>query len=236
MNPVNTNDPVALKEWNERMIDKYDIVNYYDHRIPLIRWIERRRLKKMLAALSVDDTSDTLEVGCGAGQVLMAVPKGRLHGFDLSERLVDLTKAKIQKSFPERMGILVPGDAQAWPDAIVNRTYTNILCSEVIEHIPEPRRLMEELARVVGPDTKAVIVSTPNEPYINRWKKFFISIGIFRWLFPNISKDMTEEWHLSSFDIPLMEKMCDGLFRIKRIQGAPFDWLPVRYIFTLEKK
>ena len=235
MNQVDVNDPAAVKEWNERMIDKYDLVNYYDHRIPVIRWIERDRLRKMLAELHVADDADTLEIGCGAGQVLVRVPKGKLHGFDLSERLVELTKRKILAAFPERLGILVPGDAQNWPDAILGRTYTNILCSEVIEHIPEPRRLMEELSRVVGPDTKAIIISTPNEPLINRWKRFFISIGLFRWLFPNISKDMTEEWHLSSFDIPLMEKMCEGLFRIKKIQGAPFNWLPVRYVFTLEK-
>ncbi|MBU1349030.1 class I SAM-dependent methyltransferase [Patescibacteria group bacterium] len=235
MNPIDRNDPVALKDWNERMIDKYDLINYYDHPIRIIRWIERRRLRKMLDALVMDDGADTLEIGCGAGQVLMAVPKGKLHGFDLSERLVELTRGKISDAFPHRLGIIVSGDAQRWPDEIHAGSYTNILCSEVIEHIPNPRALMEELHRVVGPDTKAVIVSTPNEPLINRLKNFFISLGLFRWLFPNISKDMTEEWHLSSFDIPLMEKTCAGLFRITRIQGAPFDALPVRYIFTLKK-
>jgi hypothetical protein len=94
---------------------------------------------------------------------------------------------------------------------------------------------MEALHRVVTSKTRAVVISTPNEPLINRIKKILIALRVFRFLFPNISSDMTEEWHLSSFDIALMKNMCDGLFRIKKIQGAPFRWLPIRYIFSLEK-
>ncbi|MFA5750655.1 MAG: class I SAM-dependent methyltransferase [Candidatus Shapirobacteria bacterium] len=235
MNPVNVKDPQAIKDWNEQMIDKYKLVDYYDHHIPLIRWIERKRLNMILSELIASDDAESLEIGCGAGQVLERVPRGKLSGFDLSERLVELTRKKILNQFPERLGVLVPGDAQAWPEAIRERSYTNIFCSEVIEHIPEPRKLMENLWGVADEHTRAIVISTPNEPLINRLKKFFISIGLFKKLFPNISNDMTEEWHLSSFDIPLMKKMCDGLFLIKKIQGVPFRWLPVRYVFSLEK-
>jgi ubiquinone/menaquinone biosynthesis C-methylase UbiE len=234
-NQVDTNNPQALKEWNEQMIEKYDLENYFDHKIPLIRWIEARRVNKILRELVASDDADTLEVGCGAGQILVRVPKGKLHGFDLSEKMIESTKSKIRKQFPERMGTVIPGDAQAWPEEIKNHEYTNIYCSEVIEHIPEPRKLMEELHRVVTAKTAAIVISTPNEPLINFFKKVLIKLHLFKFLFPNISNDMTEEWHLSSFDIKLMEKMCDGLFRIKKIQGAPFRWLPIRYIFTIEK-
>lgn len=235
MNPVDLNNPEAVKTWNEAMIDKYNLVNYFDHPIYIIRLIENIRIKKIIAELQTDDVSDTLEVGCGAGQILLRVPQGRLHGFDLSGRMVELSRYKILQQFPERLGILITGDAEAWPNEIKEKKFTNIFCSEVLEHVPNPRRLMEELHQATDKTTRAVVISTPNEPLINKFKKILITLRIFKWLFPNISTDMTEEWHLSSFDIPLMQKMSQDLFSIKKIQGVPFNWLPLRYVFTLKK-
>lgn len=235
MIPIDTQNPESIKQWNEKMIDKYHLGNYFDHPNPIIRLIETMRIRKILSQLVVDENADTLEVGCGDGYILLHVPKGRLHGFDLSERLVELTAKKITSQFPSRLGTLVAGNAEVWPEQITTRRYTNIYSSEVIEHIPHPEKLLEELYRAVTDETKAVVVTTPNEPLINRIKKLMIGLRIFTRLLPGISADMTEEWHLTSFDLPLMKKLCEGKFLIKKIQGVPFRWLPLRYVYTLKK-
>ncbi len=201
----------------------------------MVRFIESRRVAKILRELALTDDSDTLEVGCGAGDILARVPKGKLHGFDLSKKMVEVTRRKVNGTAPGRLGTLTVGDAQAWPEAIRTHGYTDIYCSEVIEHIPEPRKLMEQLYAAADERTKAVVVSTPNEPMINSIKRALRAVGLFRLLFPKIAEDMTDEWHLTSFNIPTMRKVSAGLFDIVKIQGAPFDWLPIRYIFTLKK-
>ena len=236
MRQLDINNPSEIKTWNEEMIVKYNLEHYFDQPNTIIRWVERHRVRKILNELHTDDSSQTLEVGCGAGQILEQVPHGVLNGFDLSERMVEVTREKILKQFPQRLGVVVPGDAQAWPEAITSLSYTHIFCSEVIEHIPHPEQLMQELHRVVNATTKAVVISTPNEPLIQKFKDILIRLKIFKWIFPHLAEKMTDEWHLSSFDIPLMKKVSDGLFDIIKIQGAPYNWLPIRYIFTLKKK
>lgn len=235
MRPANIHDNAEVKRWNDAMIDKYDLEHYHAHPNPLIRFIESRRVRKILRELSVRDDAETLEIGCGAGDILLRVPKGRLHAFDLSARMAELTARKVRTQFPERLGAIMQGDAQAWPEEIKKRRYTNIYCSEVIEHIPNPRKLIEEMHAVTDGSTEAVIVSTPNEPFINAAKRVIFALPFVRKLFSHIADDMTEEWHLSSFDISLMRETCKGLFHITKIQGAPFRWLPIRYVFTLEK-
>lgn len=217
------------------MIDKYDLEHYHAHPNPLVRFIESRRVGKILKELSRHEDAETLEIGCGAGDILLAVPNGRLHAFDLSAKMAELTARRIHERFPERLGTVTQGDAEDWPKEIKAKRYTNIFCSEVIEHIPSPRKLMEEMYAVVDDSTEAVVVSTPNEPLINSIKRVIFAVPFVRKLFPHIADDMTEEWHLSSFDIPLMRKSCEGLFKIRKIQGAPFRWLPIRYVYTLDK-
>lgn len=234
-NNLNTNNPEEIKKWNEEMIVKYNLEHYFDQPNTIIRWVERRRIQKILKELLVDASSKTLEVGCGAGQILAEIREGTLYGFDLSERMISVTRERLMKIDPKRIGTLVPGDAQAWPKEITEQEYTNIYCSEVIEHIPHPEILIQELHRTATEKTKAIVISTPNEPLIQKFKDILIKIGIFKWIFPHLAEKMTDEWHLSSFDIPLMKKVTNGLFEIEKIQGAPYNWLPIRYIFTLKK-
>ncbi len=232
---LDTNNSAQVKMWNEEMIDKFNLVNYFDHPNRIVRWIERKRLRQIIRDLGAKDGSQVLEVGCGAGQILERVPKGTLHGFDLSERMVELTREKIAAQAPQRLGTVVPGDAQAWPEAITSHPYTHIYCSEVIEHIPRPDLLLKELWKTASQETEKIIISTPNEPLIQGLKNILIKLKIFKFIFPTLAEKMTDEWHLSSFDIPLMKKLCDGYFTIERISGAPYTWLPIRYIFTLKK-
>ncbi|MCH7491075.1 MAG: hypothetical protein IID05_10320, partial [Gemmatimonadetes bacterium] len=38
-----------VMEWNEEMVRRYDIERFYERSHPLIRWVESRRLKAIVA-------------------------------------------------------------------------------------------------------------------------------------------------------------------------------------------
>ncbi len=70
--------------WNEAMVRKYDPDLFHRHRNPVIRWLERMRVSAVVGSLGARPRDRILEVGCGAGNLLKAVPYGVLHGTDLS--------------------------------------------------------------------------------------------------------------------------------------------------------
>lgn len=122
--------------------------------------IERRMMTGFFAAL--DDCLDGLapativEVGAGEGHVtgrlVERFPDATVIGLDLPD-----------ESFPDHWRDLgVPmffGDATTLPFA--DRSIDLVVCLEVLEHVPSPRRALAELARVCA---GTVIASVPREP------------------------------------------------------------------------
>jgi SAM-dependent methyltransferase len=108
----------------------------------------------LCAGASLEPAS-TLEVGCGDGAVLSALRAhgfgGRLAGVEIAQGAVDIAR--------ERAGIdvveLYDGERLALPDG----AYDLGILSHVLEHVPEPARLLAEVARVCG----AVVVEVPLE-------------------------------------------------------------------------
>ena len=98
-----------------------------------------------------------LDAGCGEGETI--------------ERLAELLPERVaavdvMRSCVEAMRARHPGvevscesvDALPFDDG----AFDLVLCLEVLEHVPDPRRAVRELARVAARD---VVVSVPYEPY-----------------------------------------------------------------------
>lgn len=96
-----------------------------------------------------------LDLGCGGG--LLSVPLrddgARLLGIDRS--LPSLAAARRQEAF----ATWVAGDAKSLP--LADASVDLVLCSDVLEHVPGPARVLAEVARVLRPDGLAY-VSTLN--------------------------------------------------------------------------
>ena len=119
------------------------------------------------------DVRNILDVGCGEGFSLSLIQKSgvtaRLAGIDASVESLALGK----KEFPQLD--LRRGDIYAL--SAKSNSYDVVLCTEVLEHLENPDKAIEELKRVSG---KYVIVSVPHEPwfmianflrgkYLSRW-------------------------------------------------------------------
>jgi cyclopropane fatty-acyl-phospholipid synthase-like methyltransferase len=80
-------------DWNEEMVQRYDIERYYERSHPLVRWIEQRRLAVLSDFAAARPNSRVLEVGCGAGHVLQRFAGARRTGVDLSTTMLARAQA-----------------------------------------------------------------------------------------------------------------------------------------------
>lgn len=225
----------SFEERNEYYVKKYDIDDYYKKSNFFVRFIEKKRIAAIIKFLEAKNTDNIIELGCGAGHILVKIPRGILVGLDLSEAMLLAAKKRFEEA--KKVITLLKGDAERLPDEIRGKKFDKIICSEVLEHTPHPEAVIDEVFNIAAPGA-IVIISIPNEKVINRLKQIIIKLGIFSFLFPNTSKKMDEEWHLHSFDLSLLKKITQEKLIIKKARAVPFWFLPIRYIvqFGLKRK
>lgn len=101
------------------------------------------------------DPQSTLDVGCGDGALLSALSArgfgGRLHGVEIAQAAVDIASARGE------IDSVALYDGRSLPYAADQ--YELGILSHVLEHVPEPERLLAEVARVC----RAVVVEVPLE-------------------------------------------------------------------------
>ena len=133
----------------------------YDHRafdsvIPLQRYWQRARRRIVLgflAAAPSPKSATVLDIGCGSSRIIQDLPEA--IGLDIL-----LPKLRFLRDRHSRM---VQGDifALPFPDA----AFDAVICSEVIEHIPDRPSLFAELTRILRPGG-TLILGTPD---YGRW-------------------------------------------------------------------
>jgi SAM-dependent methyltransferase len=115
--------------------------------------------------LGVTAGARVLDVGCGAGRHSFEVLRrgGHAVAFDLSDTDLKHVKAMFGAMIAEghaadgATGASVNGDALRLPFA--DDSFDHVIASEVLEHIPDDRRAMNEITRVTKPGgTVAVTV------------------------------------------------------------------------------
>ena len=216
--------------WNEEMVARYD-PDAYHTRSPLpVRWVEALRVRAVVRALAATPSMRVLEVGCGAGNVLTTV-RARRIGLDLSPSLLAKARARLGPGAP-----LVRADAGRLPFAPAS--FDRVFCSEVLEHVLNPKQVIAELRRVLRPGGWAV-VSIPNEPLINAAKKWAFRMPLGRRILQGsadgyrVSEKMDDEWHLHEFDPARLEQAVKGVFTVTRLLGVPTRWFALRHVALL---
>lgn len=224
-----------FEKWNEELATKHDLDKFYNHPNFAFRYIEQKRIEKLIEAAEIKSEDKILEVGCGAGHILEKISKGKLYGIDISEIQIERTK--------KRMGDRVelkkaPGENIPYED----KFFDKILCSEVIEHVLDPREVLQEISRVMK-DDGILSLSIPNEDVINSAKKFLKKTGLIKVLdnakntegWELASKDNLDEWHIHSFSLNLAEDFSKDIFKITKIIKIPNAVFPARFVIQFRK-
>lgn len=100
-----------------------------------------------------------LDVGSGAGQILRhlvkrAAPEAKLIAFDLSAGMLRRARNRLKSDRP----LYVAGDMMRMPFA--DASFDCVTCGWVLEHLPDPRPGLQEIARVLKPGGSALILAT----------------------------------------------------------------------------
>ncbi|MDP4176779.1 MAG: class I SAM-dependent methyltransferase [Bacillota bacterium] len=135
-----------------------------------------KHAKKLYASVieKVNDFKCTkvLDVGCGTGTILSLLSKNEsisLSGVDLSEKMLDIAKQKLDDRVELKLG-----DSEQIPWA--NQTFDAIICTDSFHHYPEPEKVLYEILRVLKKGGHLIIgdpwMPSPFRQVTNRLLKY----------------------------------------------------------------
>lgn len=136
-----------------------------DHKIPE-RFVPDEMRGELVAAehlaryrwaASFCDGRRVLDAGCGAGygaELINRTGAESVMAIDVSETALELARSSVSEGVTCQQG-----DVMALP--FDDATFEVVVCFEVIEHVDDPERALDELSRVLTPDG-LLLVSSPN--------------------------------------------------------------------------
>jgi ubiquinone/menaquinone biosynthesis C-methylase UbiE len=100
-----------------------------------------------------------LDVGSGAGQIIQHLiefsdPRAQITGIDLSHQMLRRARRRLKSGRP----MLVAADLSALPFA--DESFDGVTCGYVLEHLPEPRVGLSEMARVLKKGGRMLLLVT----------------------------------------------------------------------------
>lgn len=209
----------AKRKAHSYLTDKYDLRN-------IVGLVGRAREHEIMRALQLTSDDVLLDVGCASGrQVFMAAPyikKG--VGVDIAKGFTDAAAAfAAEKGIKNTEFVHVDAEHLPFPDG----SFTKLICSEVIEHIPDPMPLLNEIKRVLVPGGTAVFTVPNLNSRGTLWKRM-----VYGFKEPpfsplsDFSMDGIHEHgdaHVHQFTIPRFRKLIeDAGFSVSYTGGAAF--------------
>jgi ubiquinone/menaquinone biosynthesis C-methylase UbiE len=229
---MNENKKNTFEVWNEQMAQKYNPDDYHNSKNILVRFIEGRRTAAILKLLGVQKEERVIELGCGAGNILEQVICDDRWGVDLSDRMLRLAHARfaVGKTTREQLNVqLLKENVECLSPRIPVQSFDKVYCSEVLEHTEYPEAVILEMKRIVK-SGGTIVISIPNERFIKNAKQALYTFGIFRFLFPGMSKAMASEWHIHDFSLQKLREITEKHLKEERVVRIPFFFAPVRYV------
>jgi 2-polyprenyl-3-methyl-5-hydroxy-6-metoxy-1,4-benzoquinol methylase len=216
----------TVEELNDELARNHDIDDYYDKSSLPIRVIEQRRLQHIKTLVGPKRGARILEVGCGGGHVLRMFPDATLTGIDVSSIMLD----KAKRNLSGLDATLLKGELHELD--IEEHSFDVVICTEVLEHVVEPDKVLEGIRRLVRHDGR-VVITFPNDTLIERLKTVVKMSGL--------SKLLRVEWggdhfHLHIWTITEMRALLSRYFRVVDEKFAPTRLMPVRACFGCRAK
>jgi len=134
-------DAVLFDYWEER-----DAATAHDE----------RRLREVILRSIPSQARLVLDVGCGNGWLARALIRRGVAVCSMDLGIPNPRRALIETPDERHVAVVAHGERLPFADA----TFDCAVASEVIEHLPEPERVLDEMWRVVRPGGR-VLISTP---------------------------------------------------------------------------
>lgn len=181
-----------------------------------------RKLRNVLKL--VDDAGicpkNILDVGCASGWFLSRVklryPKSRCIGVDIYKKAIEYGK-KHYKSLK-----LIHTDAHTLP--FIDKSFDLVICTEVLEHVVSPEKVLKEIERVLSPRGTVIIEMDTGS---------FLFKVVWHW-WTNMMRGVWKDSHIHMFNTTILQNMIkkNGFL----ITGKRIFNLTMGVAFCLEKK
>jgi SAM-dependent methyltransferase len=143
----------------------------HDSPIPLQRYWQRQRFRHITDL--IEGEGPVLDVGCGSSRIIGALPEGSV-GVDILLRKLRYGR-KFEIPLVQASGFELP-----FPD----ESFSCVLCSQVIEHVPKESPILDELDRTLASGGRLVL-GTPD--YAN-WE-WVVTEKLYGWFAPGAYAD-----------------------------------------------
>jgi demethylmenaquinone methyltransferase / 2-methoxy-6-polyprenyl-1,4-benzoquinol methylase len=167
-----TLEPHEVERMFDRIAGPYDMMNRV-----MTAGLDRRWRELAAEATELGNGANALDVCCGTGDLAIALARlvgrgGQVTGLDFSSEMLERARRK-----PRREGAAeitwVQGDATAMPFA--DNSFSAATIGFGLRNLPDPEAGLRELARVVRPGGKVVVLeitqppSGPMKPFYGVW-------------------------------------------------------------------
>jgi 2-polyprenyl-3-methyl-5-hydroxy-6-metoxy-1,4-benzoquinol methylase len=136
-----------------------------------------------------------LDVGCGEGALgaaLKAAGAARVVGVELDARAAAAAR--------ERLDDVVHGRAEEAAQALAGQAFDYLIFADVLEHLPEPERVLHDLLALLVADGR-VVISVPNM----RFYLVLARLAVDRWSYTDAG--IRDRTHLRIFTRRSLERM-----------------------------
>jgi ubiquinone/menaquinone biosynthesis C-methylase UbiE len=140
---------------------------------PVLDHEQQVRSRAVLELLAAAPGETVLDIGCGNARDIIPILRAgaRIVGVDLSEGMIHEAGRDLEAAGYRDVELEV-GDATQLKYAAAS--FDKVLCSEVIEHIPDADAAITEISRVLKPGG-TLVISTPNRRSWYGWDRFLFT-------------------------------------------------------------
>ena len=165
-----------------------------------------------------------LDVGCGRAvdAIRIAQKGGEPVGLEPSRTMLGRSRTCVAESASNVD--LVQGIGESLP--FKAHSFDWVMCKGALDHFPDPCRAIEEMARVLKPDGRAVISIANFESLGHRLGR---NVHRLTRLFPGKPATKRQAWetpedHTLRFDFPLIKAVVGSHLEIEEASGIGFLW------------
>jgi dolichol-phosphate mannosyltransferase len=163
----------------------YDYRAYYSRILPQRLW-QRKRYNVVMDML--DNKDRVLDIGCGSSKIIKDIPQ--MVGLDINHRTLRYLSKDGYK--------VVEGDITSLP--FKDGSFETVICSQVIEHIPQEKFDLKEIKRVLQKDG-ILILGTPDYD-----RKLW---HIVEWIYGKVIPNGYAEQHITHYTYDGLKKMLE---------------------------
>lgn len=183
-----------------------------------------RRIEQAMVREGLATGGRTLDVACGAGQIVTRIQEHGVDGWGLDPSLGMLSLHRYL--FSQDRIVLIRGIGESLP--FQDGTFDRVLCQGALDHFVHPQTFMREAARITRPDGRVIVALTNYAGLSCRLGPLLERVG--QLFFHHTPLPHRPYWqpppdHFHKGDLPFILRLGGESLQLERCYGVSLLWL-----------